>query len=92
MDNIILIDCDDLGYRNSGCCSSMVNRTPAPDEMARKGMRCTGFYASLAVDERLGIAGTGVRMVGQTNSPGGLTAYDPGHPYMAALYDKADRG
>ena len=42
--NIILINCDDLGYGDLGCYGSQLNRTPALDQMADEGMRFTDFY------------------------------------------------
>ncbi len=42
--NIILINCDDLGYGDLGCYGSEVNRTPYLDRMAAEGLRCTDFY------------------------------------------------
>jgi len=42
--NIILINCDDLGYGDVGCYGSRHNRTPALDRMAAEGMRLTDFY------------------------------------------------
>ncbi|MHC4884315.1 MAG: sulfatase family protein [Planctomycetota bacterium] len=42
--NIILINCDDLGYGDLGCYGSTVNRTPALDKMAAEGVRFTDFY------------------------------------------------
>jgi len=35
--NIILINCDDLGYGDLGCYGSEVNNTPAIDFMAKSG-------------------------------------------------------
>ena len=46
--NIILINCDDLGYGDLGCYGSPVNRTPALDRMAAEGMRFTDFLYGLA--------------------------------------------
>ena len=47
--NIILINCDDLGYGDLGCYGSKTIATPNLDEMARKGTRFTDFYAAAAV-------------------------------------------
>ncbi len=42
--NIILINCDDLGYGDIGCYGSTLNKTPGLDKMAEEGMRMTDFY------------------------------------------------
>ncbi len=42
--NIILINCDDLGYGDLGCYGSQVNKTPHLDRMAAEGMRFDDFY------------------------------------------------
>lgn len=47
--NIILINCDDLGYGDLGCYGSDVNRTPHVDRLAAEGMRFTDFYMASAV-------------------------------------------
>ena len=47
--NIILINCDDLGYGDIGCYGSTVNSTPTLDRMAREGMRFTDFYMASPV-------------------------------------------
>lgn len=47
--NVILINCDDLGYGDLGCYGSPVNRTPAIDKLAREGVRFTSFYAASPV-------------------------------------------
>ncbi len=47
--NIILINCDDLGYGDLGCYGSRVNRTPVIDRMAAEGMRLTDFYMASPV-------------------------------------------
>jgi arylsulfatase A-like enzyme len=46
--NIVLIFCDDLGYRDIGPYGSK-NRTPNLDRLAREGVRFTDFYAAQAV-------------------------------------------
>ncbi len=47
--NIILINCDDLGYGDLGCYGSKVNRTPAIDYLAQNGLRLTDFYMASPV-------------------------------------------
>lgn len=47
--NIILINCDDLGYGDLGCYGSKYNKTPYLDEMARNGMRFIDFYMASPV-------------------------------------------
>ena len=42
--NIVLINCDDLGYGDLGCYGSTVNSTPHLDAMAKEGVRFTDFY------------------------------------------------
>ena len=42
--NIILVNCDDLGYGDLGCYGSDCNNTPNLDSMAADGMRFTDFY------------------------------------------------
>lgn len=47
--NIILINCDDLGYGDLGCYGSTLNRTPTLDFMAENGLRLTDFYMASPV-------------------------------------------
>jgi arylsulfatase A-like enzyme len=47
--NVILILADDLGYGDLGCYGSIRNRTPAFDQLAREGLRHTGFYVTSGV-------------------------------------------
>jgi len=47
--NIILINCDDLGYGDLGCYGSQVNKTPVLDKMAEDGIRFTSFYMASPV-------------------------------------------
>ena len=47
--NILLINCDDLGYGDLGCYGSPVNRTPFLDHLAATGMRLTDFYMASPV-------------------------------------------
>lgn len=58
--NIILINCDDLGYGDLGCYGSTMNKTPNIDRLAEEGMRFTDFYmASPACSPSRGAMMTG---------------------------------
>ncbi len=47
--NIILINCDDLGWGDLSCYGSTMNKTPYLDRMADEGIRFTNFYMSSSV-------------------------------------------
>ena len=47
--NIVLINCDDLGYGDLGSYGSTVNSTPVLDRMAEEGVRFTDFYVASPV-------------------------------------------
>ncbi len=47
--NIILINCDDLGYGDLGCYGSQKNDTPYLDKLAKEGIRFTDFYMASPV-------------------------------------------
>lgn len=47
--NIVLINCDDLGYGDLGVYGSTTNKTPALDRMAEEGVRFTDFYVASGV-------------------------------------------
>lgn len=47
--NIILINCDDLGYGDLGCYGSKVNKSPNIDLLAKEGMMFTDFYSASPV-------------------------------------------
>lgn len=42
--NVVLINCDDLGYGDLGCYGSPLNKTPALDRLAAEGLRFDSFY------------------------------------------------
>ena len=45
--NVILINCDDLGYGDLSCYGSTQHETPTLDCMASEGARLTDFYICL---------------------------------------------
>jgi arylsulfatase A-like enzyme len=47
--NIVLINCDDLGYGDLSCYGSKQNHTPAIDRMAENGLLFTDFYMASPV-------------------------------------------
>ena len=47
--NVVLINCDDLGYGDLGCYGSTKNRTPTLDQLAADGLRLTSFYQASPV-------------------------------------------
>lgn len=47
--NVIIINCDDLGYGDLGCYGNRVIRTPHIDRLAGEGVRFTDFYSSCSV-------------------------------------------
>jgi arylsulfatase A-like enzyme len=47
--NIILINCDDLGYGDLACYGSTCNDTPHIDKLAAEGLRFTDFYVASPV-------------------------------------------
>ena len=55
--NIILINCDDLGYGDVGAYGNTVIHTPHIDRLARGGVRFTSFYAcnSVCTPSRFGL-------------------------------------
>jgi arylsulfatase A-like enzyme len=55
--NVILINCDDLGYGDLGCYGSSAVKTPHIDALAAGGMRFTDFHAcdSVCTPSRAGL-------------------------------------
>lgn len=47
--NIILINCDDLGWGDLGCYGHHLHKTPHLDQMAAEGVRFTDFYMASPV-------------------------------------------
>ncbi|MBU2549231.1 MAG: sulfatase-like hydrolase/transferase [Proteobacteria bacterium] len=55
--NIVIVNCDDLGYGDLGCFGNQIIRTPNIDRLAAEGVRFTSFYASnsLCTPSRAGL-------------------------------------
>ncbi len=47
--NVVLINCDDLGYADIGCFGSEFHRTPRIDSLAASGMKLTSYYVTSGV-------------------------------------------
>lgn len=47
--NVVLINCDDLGYGDLGCYGSVLNKTPTLDRLAAGGIRFDSFYMASPV-------------------------------------------
>ena len=47
--NVVLVNCDDLGYGDLGCYGSELHATPALDRMAAEGLRFDDFYMASPV-------------------------------------------
>jgi arylsulfatase A len=47
--NIVLINCDDLGYGDLSCYGATKQRTPNIDRLAKEGIRFTSFYSTSGV-------------------------------------------
>jgi len=47
--NVLLINCDDLGYGDLGCYGSTANKTPTLDQLAADGLRFDDFYMASPV-------------------------------------------
>lgn len=82
--NIIVINCDDMGYGDLSCFGNPTIQTPNLDRMAIEGQKWTSFYVSASVSSpsragfltgrlgvRTGMYGNKYRVL-FPNSPGGL--------------------
>ena len=58
--NVVLINCDDLGYGDLGCYGSVRNATPAIDALAADGLRLDSFYMASPVCSPTGVLVTWV--------------------------------
>lgn len=100
--NIILINCDDLGFGDLGCYGSTLNRTPALDQMAAEGVRFTDFYAPSPVcspsraamltgsyPTRVGFGGQATGNLGGVLFPGWSAGLNPSEVTIARLLSGA---
>ncbi len=100
--NIILINCDDLGFGDLGCYGSTLNRTPALDQMAAEGVRFTDFYAPSPVcspsraamltgsyPTRVGFGGKAAGNLGGVLFPGWSVGLNPSEVTIARLLSDA---
>ena len=90
--NIVLINCDDLGYGDLGCYGSELNDTPTLDRMAAEGLRFTDFYmASPVCSPSRGAAADGLLPAAASGSarskgrgvlfPGQAGRFEPGRDH-----------
>jgi arylsulfatase A-like enzyme len=80
--NVILVNCDDLGYGDLGCYGSARNRTPVLDSLAAGGTRFTDFYMASPVcsPSRGGmLTGCYPRRIGFELFDNNATVLFPGH-------------
>lgn len=80
--NIVLINCDDLGYGDLGCYGSTVHSTPAIDRLASEGMLFTDFYQASPVcspSRAALLTGCYPPRIGMAEFDG-LPVLFPGHP------------
>lgn len=92
--NIIIINCDDMGYGDLSCFGSPTTKTPNLDKMALEGQKWSSFYVSASVSSpsraglltgRLGVR-TGMygdkKGVLFPDSPGGMPAEEQTIPEL----------
>lgn len=100
--NVILINCDDLGYGDLGCYGSELNRTPHLDRLAAEGVRFTDFYAASPVCSpsraslmtgcyplRVGFGGAASGGLGGVLFPGWSVGLNPSEITIARLLSDA---
>ena len=99
--NIVLVNCDDLGYGDLGCYGSELHATPHLDRMAEEGARFTDFLMASSVCSpsraalltgcyplRIGFGGKEGGGLGGVLFPGWPIGLDPGEVTIArALRD-----
>jgi arylsulfatase A len=96
--NIVLVNCDDLGYGDLGCYGSTLHDTPAIDRLAAEGARFTDFYMASPVCSpsraalltgsyplRVGFGGPGAGGLGGVLFPGWPIGLDPDEVTIARI-------
>jgi arylsulfatase A-like enzyme len=96
--NIVLINCDDLGYGDLGCYGSTVHETPVIDRLAAEGARFTDFYMASPVCSqsraamltgsyplRVGFGGEGAGGLGGVLFPGWPIGLNPDEVTIARM-------
>ena len=96
--NVVLINCDDLGYGDLGCYGSPQHRTPHLDRMAAEGARFTDFLMASPVCSpsraamltgcyplRIGFGGKEGGGLGGVLFPGWPIGLDPGEVTIARV-------
>jgi arylsulfatase A len=76
--NVLLVNCDDLGYGDLGCYGSLFNRTPAVDTLAAEGVRLTDFYMASPVCS----PSRGAMLTGCYPPRIGFGVFDDGHTVL----------
>jgi arylsulfatase A-like enzyme len=100
--NVVLINCDDLGYGDLGCYGSTLHHTPHLDRMAAEGARFTDFLMASPVCSpsraamltgcyplRIGFGGKEGGGLGGVLFPGWPIGLDPGEVTIAKLLREA---
>jgi len=93
--NIILINCDDLGYGDLGCYGSTRNKTPNIDRLAAYGTVFTNFYMAAPVcsaSRAAMLTGCYPRRVGFPGVlfPGQAIGLNPDESCMARMFKHED--
>lgn len=99
--NVILINCDDLGYGDLGCYGSQLNETPVLDKMCANGLKLTNFYMPAPIctpsrggmltgcyPPRVGFSLFGER--GHVLAPGSQYGLSTDEETMGMVFKKAD--
>ncbi|MGI9579498.1 MAG: sulfatase family protein [Microthrixaceae bacterium] len=100
--NVVLVNCDDLGYGDLGCYGSKRNASPTIDRLAANGARFTNFYMASPVCSpsraallcgcyplRVGFGGESTHGLGGVLFPGWDVGLNPAETTIAAMLSGA---